>query len=74
MSSAWQGEVGAHDWTVWRSSQDGVPESGGHCREGTAGGEHLVSQQCPTMHWDACGVVHQYPSYLVKHQIVKDPV
>ena len=35
-------------------------------------GSILRSQQCPTMHCDACGVVHQYPSYLEKRQIVKD--
>ena len=52
----------------------GCQSQGGHCREGTTRGEHLMSQQCPTMHWDACGVVHQYLSYLVKHQIVKDLV
>ena len=32
------------------------------------------SRQCPTMHWDASGVVHQHPSYLEKHQIMKDLV
>lgn len=37
-------------------------------------GSILRSQQCPTTHWDACGVVHQHLPYLEKHQIMKDLV
>lgn len=40
----------------------------------TSGGSILQVSSNALAHWDACGVVHQHPPYLEKHQIMKDLV